>query len=133
MRTQSIRRILPFALLITIFFIFQSFQVSVTDEIEIQVSPSTLNLQNQGQVVTVHTDIPYSSVVGASVTLSGIPIDWWKADNLGYFVAKFYISKVKEKLSEPGIYTLELSGTTKDGVTFSGSTEITVINVIPKK
>lgn len=43
-------------------------------EITIQVAPSTLNIESQGQVVTVHTSIAFSSVVGGSVFLNGIEI-----------------------------------------------------------
>lgn len=44
-------------------------------DISIQVSPSTLNLQKSfGEVVTIHTNIAFSSIVGGSVTLNDIPI-----------------------------------------------------------
>ncbi len=103
-------------------------------EISIQVAPSTLNIQSQGQVVTVHTSIAYSSVVGASVSLNGIAIDWWKADNQGNFVAKFLMSEVKAlaaTLNVPGENELKLVGTTIDGSPFTGTQTITVIDVQP--
>jgi len=71
-------------------------------EIEIDVSPKTLNIQSEGDIVTVHTDIPYSQVAGASVLLNGLTISWWKSDNQGYFVAKFVMGEVK------GLYEEEL-------------------------
>ena len=37
-------------------------------EITIQMAPSTLNMESQSQVVTVHTSIAFGSVVGGSVT-----------------------------------------------------------------
>lgn len=105
-------------------------------EIDIQVSPSTLNIQSQGEVVTVHTSIAYSSVNGASVTLNGIEIDWWKMDNQGNFVAKFVMSEVKGLadtggLKVPGENELTLVGNTTDGAEFTGTQMISVIDVIP--
>ncbi len=105
-------------------------------DITIQVSPSTLNIQSCGEVVTVHTSIAYSSVVGASVTLNNLPISWWKADNQGNFVAKFVMSEVKAladtgDLEVPGENEITLVGTTTDGATFTGTQTITVINVQP--
>ena len=113
-------------------------------EIDIQVSPSTLNIQSDGQVVTVHTNIAYSSVVDAdgeeasAVTLNDIPISWWKADNQGNFVAKFLMSEVKalaadDLLVVPGENTLTLSGMTTDETPaeFWGTETITVIDVVP--
>ena len=39
--------------------------------IEIDVAPNVLNIASSGTVVTVHTDIAYSAVAGASVSLNG--------------------------------------------------------------
>lgn len=125
-----------------IFFIVLSLSVIVATspshafEISIQVSPSTLNIQSCGEVVTVHTSIAYSSVVGASVTLNDLPISWWKMDNQGNFVAKFVMTEVKAlaeagALQVPGENELTLVGTTTDGATFTGTQTITVINVQP--
>jgi len=105
-------------------------------DISIQVSPSTLNIQSSGQVVTVHTSIAFSSVVGGTVTLNGIEIDWWKADNQGNFVAKFVMDEVKAladsgDLEVPGENDLTLVGYTNDGAEFTGTQTITVIDVIP--
>ncbi|HOW25093.1 MAG TPA: hypothetical protein PK711_05425 [Bacteroidales bacterium] len=103
--------------------------------IDIQVSPSTLNLQNQGEWVTVHTDIAYSLVDAASVTMNGVEISWSKSDNQGNFVAKFVIGDI---VGLPGLIiggynTLTLEGVTTDGVSFTGSDQVMVINIIPKK
>jgi len=105
-------------------------------EIIIQVSPATLNIQNQGEVVTVHTDIAYSLVLGATVSLNNIPIAWWKSDNQGNFVAKFLIEEVKELVSKlnldlPQEITLTLSGITTYGENFIGAETITAIDVTP--
>jgi hypothetical protein len=95
-------------------------------EIEIDVAPSVLNLSNSGTVVTVHTDIAYSAVDGATVTLNGIEIDWWKSDSRGYFVAKFDIDEVKG-IVDPGPCLLRMEGETKSGELFWGEQQITVI------
>lgn len=45
-------------------------------EISIDMTPNTLNIQSQGVIVTVHTDIAYSAVVGTSVFLNGVAINY---------------------------------------------------------
>lgn len=102
--------------------------------ITIRVAPSVLSLQNQGEVVTVHTDIAYNLVAGSTVTLNGIAISWWKSDDRGNFVAKFLTSEVQNLpgLVIGGYNLLTLSGTTKTGVNFTGSKEVKVINVIKR-
>ena len=105
-------------------------------EIAIDVAPNTLNIASQGQVVTVHTSIAFSYVVGGTVSLNEIEISWWKADNQGNFVAKFEMSEVKAladsgDLVVPGENELTLVGYTTDGAEFTGSQVITVIDVDP--
>ena len=106
---------------------------------DIQVSPNVLNLINQGQWVTVHTDIAYSSVEGSSVMLNGKEIEWWKSDNQGNFVAKFVIGDIKGLFIGPdatlplGQTKLTLSGITKAGEAFIGTYIINVINVSPSR
>ena len=105
---------------------------SQQDPIEIQVSPNILNLQSNGVVVTIHTDIPYSNVIGSTVSLNGVEIDSWKADSQGFFVAKFNMDEVKDlDLVIGGYNTLTLEGSLSNG-SFSGSEDILVINNIPK-
>ncbi len=105
----------------------------VQQEIDIQVSPNVLNLQNQGTVVTIHTDISYSLVIGSSVSLNGIVIKSWKSDDRGDFVVKFNMEEVKGLTLNIGFYnTLTLTGNTLEGGIFSGTTEILVINNISK-
>ena len=106
-------------------------------DIDIDVAPNVLNIQSEGQVVTVHTDINYSVVDGYSVLLNGVAINSWKADNRGNFVAKFLMESIKELLAKEEFddyYTLNLilAGVTKDGEPFSGTQDIKVINVIPQ-
>jgi hypothetical protein len=102
--------------------------------IDIQVSPSTLNLQNNGQVVTVHTEIAYSLVVAETVSMNGIEIDSWKADDCGNFVAKFIMEAIIGLPLEIGEYNeLTLEGTKTDGSTFIGTDQVMVIDVVQKE
>lgn len=98
-------------------------------KIEIQVSPNVLNIGSKGEIVTVHTDLPYSLVTGASVFLNDVPISWWKSDDSGFFVAKFDIEKVKY---EAGLVVGEnkvlLTGLTTAGVQFSGEQILKVVS-----
>jgi len=107
-------------------------------EIGIVVSPNTLNLKSRGHVVTVHTDIAYAVVDHTSVSLNGIEISSSKADDRGYFVAKFLMNEVKAladsgDLDVPGENTLELVGYTATGEEFTGSDIITVIDIDPAR
>ena len=102
-------------------------------DIEIDVSPNVLNIQSQSTIVTVHTDIAYSLVVGASVFLNGVAIDWWKADDRGNFVAKFVSDEIKtlDGLIIGDYNTLTLNGFTTGGEAFIGTQDIMVIDNIP--
>ena len=73
------------------------------EEITIEIAPATLNLQSHGKVVTVHTDIPFTEIEQDTATLAletatdeDVLIDFWKADDRGYFVAKFLIDDIKD-------------------------------------
>ena len=116
--------------------LFLDTEPSYCFEIAIDVAPNTLNIQSEGQLVTVHTSIAYNSVDGGTVELNGIEISWWKADNQGNFVAKFVMSEVKAlaesgDLDVPGENELSLIGYTTEGTEFTGSQVITVIDVEP--
>ncbi len=104
-------------------------------DINITIAPNVLNIQSQGTVVTVHTDISYSSVNAYSVFLNGIYIKSWKADDQGNFVAKFWMSEVKslEGLKIGDYNELTLIGYTNDEVpyVFMGTDEIMVIDNLP--
>ena len=104
-------------------------------DVEIDVAPNVLNIQSQSVVVTVHTDIAYSLVVGSSVFLNGVAISHWKADAQGNFVAKFSSDEIKslDGLKIGDYNTLVLNGFTRDGDAFVGTQEIKVINVVPQK
>lgn len=102
-------------------------------DILIDVSPNVLNIQSQSTIVTVHTDIAYNLVVGASVFLNGVAIDWWKSDDRGNFVAKFVSDEIKtlDGLIIGGYNTLVLNGYTTGGEAFVGTQDIMVIDNIP--
>jgi hypothetical protein len=100
--------------------------------VPIVISPSTINLESEGTWVTVHAEIDYSDVVGATVTLDGIPVKATFADNRGDLVAKFAVGDVRG-IVKPGMAQLTLSGTTRDGGTFSGTDTVRVIGIQAKK
>jgi hypothetical protein len=104
-------------------------EVAVT----IDIAPATLNLESNGAVVTVHTDISYYIVDFSSVYLNGVLIKSWKADDCGYFVAKFLMDQIKtlDGLVIGDYNTLQLVGVTTDGDPFVGTDEIKVIDILP--
>jgi hypothetical protein len=113
-------------------FLFFSPASSYSDDtIEIDVAPNVLNIQSQGTVVTVHTDISYWLVDVSSVFLNGILISSWKADDRGNFVAKFSMDEVKslDGLIIGDYNKLQLVGVTNDGEAFVGAQDIKVIDV----
>lgn len=95
------------------------------DEFCITITPKTLVLSNSGTVVSVHSNIPYSLVVTASLTLNGLDADYTKADACGDLVVKFTRDDVKG-IVEPGEATLTLSGVLYDGSYFQASDTILV-------
>ena len=101
--------------------------------IEIQFSPNVLNLQNQGQVVTIHTDIAYGLVEAETVYLNGVEIESWKADNQGNFVAKFNMDDIQglESLVVGEYNNFTMIGTCYDGSTFTGSEDVLIVDNIP--
>lgn len=113
--------------------LFASFTADELQQINIDVAPNVLNIASAGTVVTVHTNIAYSAVDGATVTLNDVPIAWWKSDSRGQFVAKFNMEEVETLVTagvlDEGEITLRLSGTTKLRVNFSGAQLISVIDV----
>lgn len=112
---------------------FQNPAKSHAFDIEIDVSPNVLNIQSNSNIVTVHTDIAYSLVDGASVFLNGVVIDWWKSDDRGNFVAKFMSDEIKtlDGLVIGDYNILVLNGFTDSGEAFIGAQNIMVINNIP--
>ena len=95
-------------------------------EVSIVVAPSAVYMASQGTWVTVHAEISYSAVAGASVTLNDIPVKATFADSRGELVAKFALDDVKEILV-PGTMELTLCGETRAGVPFMGTDDIRVM------
>ena len=102
---------------------------------QIDVAPNVLKIQSQSVVVTVHTDIAYSAVVGSTVFLNGVEINHWKSDARGNFVAKFLSDEIKtlDGLIIDDYNTLVLTGYTTDSQAFIGEQDIKVIDVIPQE
>ena len=126
------RRVLGTLVAVVALLVFVSSPLAA-EEIEITVQPHVINIASASTVVTVHTDIAYSAVAGASVTLNGLDIAWWKSDSRGNFVAKFTADAVKGIVDPGTTATLTLSGETKLGEVFSGSDDVDVIEVKQKK
>jgi hypothetical protein len=102
--------------------------------IQIQVSPSTINMDQKGEWVTVHGVIPLSLVATESVTLNGVLVEYTKSDARGELVAKFLIGDVLDlDIISPPTATLTLSGTTTTGELFSGTDTVRVVNPPEKK
>ena len=133
MKLSRMSLVLGCVLAVTLFwFLYPA--AALSDDIQIDVAPNVLNIQSEGEIVTVHTDIAYSAVDGASVDLNGVPIQYWKADARGNFVAKFVMDEIKtlDGLIIDGYNKLVLYGYTTDGDTFIGEQEIKVIDIIPR-
>ena len=108
-----------------------SAEAGADQTINIAISPQTVNLQFQGEWVTVHTNIAYTLVVPDSVALDGFSADIEKYDDRGYLVAKFKVVKLSEYLRdflEEGSATLTLTGGIVGGGSFSGSDTVRVID-----
>lgn len=100
------------------------------EETTIRIAPNTLNLGSDGSVVTVHTEVAYSLVDVYTVYLGGVAISSWKADDRGYFVAKFLMDEIKaiDGLVLNDYNTLQFLAMTTDGEPIWGETEIMVID-----
>ena len=124
---------------LTLYFILIIATLSITQsyayEISIDVAPNVLNIQSESVVVTVHTDIAYSTVDVTSVYLNGMIIDHWKSDNRGNFVAKFLSDAIKtlDGLIIGEYNELAMVGADTEGEAFIGKQQIMVIDNIPKR
>ena len=135
MKLSRMSLVLGCVLAVTLcWLLYPAAALSAEIPIQIDVAPNVLNIQSEGAIVTVHTDIAYSAVDGASVYLNGVAIQWWKADARGNFVAKFVMDEIKTLggLIIDGYNVLVLNGFTTDGDTFIGMQEIKVIDIIPR-
>jgi hypothetical protein len=94
---------------------------------EVQVAPQTIILgADQGGTVTVHAAIAYGLVDRDTIALNGLPAKGTKADARGELVAFFDEDAVKAMVGVPSAM-LTLTGVTNDGVAFSGSDTVRVI------
>ena len=135
MKLSRMNLVLGCVLAVTLcWLLYPAAALSAEIPIQIDVAPNVLNIQSEGAIVTVHTDIAYSAVDGASVYLNGVAIQWWKADARGNFVAKFVMDEIKtlDGLIIDGYNVLVLNGYTTDGDTFIGEQEIKVIDITPR-
>lgn len=135
MKLSRMNLVLCCVLAVTLcWLLYPAAALSAEIPVQIDVAPNVLNIQSQGAIVTVHTDIAYSAVDGASVYLNGVAIQWWKADARGNFVAKFVMDEIKtlDGLIIGDYNTLMLIGYTTDGDPFIGEQEIKVIDIIPR-
>ena len=107
------------------------------EPIEIRIAPATLNLDEAGACddpwVTVHAEIPLSTVNTGSLTLTGstgnVPAIGYGADNHGDLVVKFDRTAVKEIVVVGEEVTLTLTGETTVGEEFTGSDTIRVFEL----
>ena len=102
---------------------------------EIRIAPNTLNLRSDGTVVTVHTDVPYSDVDVYSVYLGDVAISAWKADDRGFFVAKFLMDDIKaiDGLVINDYNTFQFVAITYSGQPICGEAEVMVIDRGPAR
>lgn len=106
---------------------FSNGKADQSNEVTVIISPNTFQLSmDQGGMVTVHTNIPYSAVVKPTVQLSGITNTFTKADSLGHLVAKFDEWTIKA-LVDPPSATLTLTGDYNDGTSFAASDTVQVM------
>jgi len=102
---------------------------------EIRIAPNTLNLRSDGTVVTVHTDVPYSAVDVYTVYLGDVAISAWKADDRGFFVAKFLMDDIKaiDGLVINDYNTFQFVAITYSGQPICGEAEVMVIDRGPAR
>jgi len=138
MSAQRSKKIMSFtggwvALLLTALLMSAAVSAACDIDVAIKISPNVLNLGKPGDCLTVHTDISYSQVAGATVSLNGVAIQSWQADNRGQFVAKFDMADIVSLPLEVGAYNrFELTGETVAGEILCGTQEIKVINNTPR-
>lgn len=104
--------------------------------IDVQCSPSVIILDGIASgacdYLTVHTDLPLSLAIAASVELNGLPAASVFADSCGNLVAKFRLARVKELLAPPAT-ALTLTGVTRNGLLFEGTDQVGVVAKTPRR
>jgi hypothetical protein len=98
--------------------------------IEIWVNPGFLNLQNQGQTITIYTKLAYSDVLKSNATLNGMSIGSWSSNKDGSYSVKISDSTLRALSIPSGTqeFTVTLTGEKKDGTVFTGSAQLTIFN-----
>lgn len=96
--------------------------LSDNDAPAIMVSPSTIVLAKVN-TISVHTNIPASVVVPASLELNGAAPMSVYVDNLGHIAAKFAVADLN---LQPGRAILTLTGNFDDGANIFASDVVTV-------
>ena len=92
------------------------------DDPAMMVSPHVIVLAKVS-AITVHTNIPASTVVGSSIMLDDVAYTGLGVDSLGHIVAKFSVADLD---LVPGDATLTLTGEYKDGSEFSATDDVRV-------
>jgi hypothetical protein len=104
-----------------------------SEDINIEITPSTLNLKVEEPYLTVYAEIPYSTVNLNSLTLERddetvANSTHVEADACGNLVVKFNRTQVAGMDDVNEIIILTLKGETIDQTVFEGSDEIRVIS-----
>ncbi len=94
-------------------------------EVEIQVSPASIEMDSEGTWITVHATIRYSLVDRATLSMNGVTPSAVKSDACGDLVVKFARTDIFDIVSPPEA-TLTLSGLTTAGESFSGTVVVPV-------
>lgn len=102
-----------------------SLAVAATFTVAIQVAPATIVRDAPCEWVTVHADIPYSSVNTETVLINGFDADWVFPDNRGDLVAKVEFENIAPSVGPPSA-VITLQGVTTSGAAFTGSATVRV-------
>ena len=100
--------------------------------VDIEVAPHTINLDSQGQWVTIHVDVAYDPDIlddgTLESTVNGEPVDvaWITEDACGDLVVKLGLADVKAVV-EPGTAPVTVSGVTSWVESFDGSGTVQVV------
>ena len=101
--------------------------------IDMVVSPNVLNLESNGGSISVHTDIGYVRAAEAILEVNGTPVSVYTfADSCGNLVVKASINTVKGMVTAGKDAIFDLTYIC-NGVTYTGSDTVPVIQVIPQK
>ena len=93
---------------------------------KIMISPNTLVLSSPCDVITIHSNISYSSVIATSVAVNGIDVPFTKADSCGDLVAKIGVDDLIEFLEPNQVAKLTLNGLLVNETAFAVDGSLTV-------